>query len=34
MKEQRALKDVVDQLEAIGSELDELTVLLGLLREE
>src|SRR5574337_1597935 len=34
MKEQRALKDVVDQLEAIGGELDELTVLLGLLREE
>jgi peptide chain release factor 2 len=34
MKEQRALKDVVDQLAAIGGELDELTVLLGLLREE
>ncbi|MDE2179746.1 MAG: peptide chain release factor 2 [candidate division NC10 bacterium] len=34
MKEQRALKDVVDQLEAIGGELEELTVLLGLLREE
>ncbi|PWB48820.1 MAG: peptide chain release factor 2 [Candidatus Methylomirabilota bacterium] len=34
MKEQRALKDTVDQLETIGGELDELTVLLGLLREE
>ena len=34
MKEQRALKDVVDQPEAIGRELEELTVLLGLLREE
>ena len=34
MKEQRALKDVVDQLETIGGDLDELTILLGLLREE
>lgn len=34
MKEQRGLKDVVDQLVAIGGELDDLTVLLGLLREE
>ena len=34
MKEQRALKEVVDQPEAIGRELDDLTILLGLLREE
>ena len=34
MKEQRALKEVVDQLEAMGREHEELTVLLGLLREE
>jgi len=34
MKEQRALKNVVDQLTAIGGEHEELTVLLELLREE
>ena len=34
MKEQRALKAVVDQLEVLGREHEELTVLLGLLREE
>lgn len=34
MKEQRALKDVVDQVDNLGLELEELTILLGLLREE
>lgn len=34
MKEQRALKEVVDQVNNLGLELEELTILLGLLREE
>ena len=34
LKEQRALKEVVDQLEAPGRELEDLSVLLQLLREE
>ncbi|TAL40006.1 MAG: peptide chain release factor 2, partial [Methylovulum sp.] len=34
MKEQRALKEVVDQVDNLGLELEELTILLGLLREE
>ncbi|MBF8262102.1 MAG: prfB, partial [candidate division NC10 bacterium] len=34
LKEQRALKEVVEQLEAPGRELEDLSVLLQLLREE
>ncbi len=34
MKEQRALKEVVEQLEALGHETEDLDVLLQLLREE
>ncbi len=34
LKEQRALKEVVEQLEALGRELEDLSVLLQLLREE
>ncbi len=34
MKEQRALKEVVEQLEALGREIEDLDVLLELLREE
>ena len=34
LKEQRALKEVVEQLEALGREIEDLSVLLELLREE
>ncbi len=34
MKEQRALKEVVEQLDALQREVDDLVVLLALLREE
>ena len=34
MKEQRAIKEVVDQLEGLRHETDDLTVLLEFLKEE